>query len=643
MILAAIYIYDHFLFNDPIVLNFGGKYSYNIWENPNTIHIKREENKHYVENFFDDNAVLLNVSSLVGSNGSGKSTLLIEIIDALLHNRENNIVVFESGEQVILHNFLRTGKSLNVGEFEIANIQVDLNTIFYSPYLDFKPETSGIDLSFDNILGKDLETIFDLAPQERVVSPKQVLKHANFKRFKNLQSSDLAEDIRRVFDFPDDSFYRVSFTRYRINADSDGINFHNTPEEFQPLLHLLFSQIREDAQKIRESKRGTPEDQFILQKNLLKNYILMDLYCILVKLMEMENTYLQEGHFKKIEPYSVKHELKEKSSLELFQLWLDDYYYSKGDSKNLPDKEVLALIGFLNNKIDKIEYEEFLGGSNLFKWDLKSIFLTSDEIDELYSLEQNFINGLSKYYSKKEEDNSIYYDIINQIPNYINFEPSSRNLSSGETAMLNLFSRIHEYFDNKLLQIPSDKKYKHYILLLDEADLGFHPKWKRSFVSTLIEFSKTFFDKIGAKVQIIFTTHDAISLSDLPNQNINYLWKDDNIKKILNINNPNRPRDSFGANITDLLSNSFFLKDSLMGDFAKNKIQTTINWLNSDETSQKRNHKKIIASIDEPILRAKLEEMYFNKFNSEFTKAEKKTRLKEMAKQLGIQINFNEE
>ncbi len=643
MILAAIYIYDHFLFDEPLILNFGGKYNYNIWENPTTIHIQRKANENHVENFFDDTGILLNVSALVGSNGSGKSTLLVEIIDALLHNRENNIIVFENGDNVVLHNFLRTGKTLRIGQFEIDNREVDLNTIFYSPYLDFKPKVEGVDLSFDNVLGNDLENIFDLAPQDRLVSPKQVLKHANFKRYKNLQSSNLASQIRSVFDFPDDNLYRVSFTRYRINADAKEVNFHNTPMEFQPLLQLLFSRIREDAQSVRESKRDTPKDQFILQKNLLKNYILMDLYCILIKLMEMENTYLKEGHLKNTEPYTVKEKLKDKSSLELFKLWLEDYYYSSGNTKNLPDKEVLDLIEFLYQRIDRIEYEEFLRGSNLFDWNLKSIFLSSEEIDKLYLLEQAFINGLSKYYSRRGDDESIIYETLNQIPNYINFEPSSRNLSSGETAMLNLFSRIHEYFDNKLVQIPIDKNYGFYILLLDEADLGFHPRWKRSFVNMLIEFSKNFFDKIGAKVQIIFTTHDAISLSDLPNTNINYLWNDNTSRKIIHVSDPNRPSDSFGANITDLLSNSFFLKDSLMGDFAKNKIQSTIDWINSDETSNKDKHKNIIGLVDEPILRAKMEEMYFKKFESEMTQDEKKTRLEEMAKQFGLRINFNEE
>ncbi|NHQ72501.1 hypothetical protein HAP39_18440 [Elizabethkingia miricola] len=92
--------------------------------------------------------------------------------------------------------------------------------------------------------------------------------------------------------------------------------------------------------------------------------------------------------------------------------------------------------------------------------------------------------------------------------------------------------------------------------------------------------------------------------------------------------------NTFAANISDLLSDSFFIGDGLIGEFAKTKINETIEWLNSTreeqvkkEKSQKNKfdrlaskkgyHKKIIEIIDEPIIKSKLVEMYSEIFGNE--------------------------
>ena len=409
----------------------------------------------------------------------------------------------------------------------------------------------------------------------------------------------------------------------------------------------LYLKIREEANVIRNSKRDTPQNQFNLQKNLLKNYILMDIFCLLTRLMEIENTYLKEGHFDKINSIRPEELIKSNSAWELFKIWFEDYYYSKGRRKNLPDKEILSLLDFLFDYVDNIEFDSNQKGSIYFDWSLKSIFLETEKVDELYELERKLINSLGKYYAISDSNDNIEYRTVSQIPNYINFEPSSRNLSSGETAMLNLFSRIHEYFDiNVISEMPTERKYKQYLLLLDEADLGFHPIWKRHFVKTLIEFSAKLFQRLEAKVQIIFTTHDALTLSDLPSNNIVYIDKSSNSssRTILSDSDTHKPRHSFGANLTDLLAESFFLEDSLMGDFARDKIQNTIDWLIKENRNIERKgyHKELINMVDEPILRTKLEDMYFEVFKDEMDQERKKQHLLNIAQQYGLAINFGE-
>lgn len=158
--------------------------------------------------------------------------------------------------------------------------------------------------------------------------------------------------------------------------------------------------------------------------------------------------------------------------------------------------------------------------------------------------------------------------------------------------------------------------------MLDEADLGFHPQWKKNFVTILVTFIKDFFTKIGSEVQIVFTTHDPLTLSDLPNYNIVYLDKDINGKsEIIKYDDLKRPKKSFAANITELLADSFFVKEGLIGKFASDKIDETIKWLNSKENkSDAEYHKRLIQNIDEPIIQRKLAEMYSEKMKENLSK-----------------------
>jgi hypothetical protein len=107
-------------------------------------------------------------------------------------------------------------------------------------------------------------------------------------------------------------------------------------------------------------------------------------------------------------------------------------------------------------------------------------------------------------------------------------------------------------------------------------------------------------------------------LSDIPNSNIVYLKKEGSLVQQLGVNNEIRPSRSFGANIHELLADSFFIEDGLIGDFAKNKIEKVVTWIKKSRKVDEKgdsyeidleNNRKLISLIDEPILRSKLSEM----------------------------------
>lgn len=193
----------------------------------------------------------------------------------------------------------------------------------------------------------------------------------------------------------------------------------------------------------------------------------------------------------------------------------------------------------------------------------------------------------------------------------INYSYYWNRLSYGESVFLKLYS----HFSN-----PNFKAINP-IILIDEGDLGFHPEWQRKYLQYLINFFPQIYP--GKQIQIILTSHSPFLASDLPKENIIFLRKgedgdgtfSDGVSKkdkCIVVDGLNEKKQTFGANIHTLLSDSFFLKDGLIGEFAKNKIQKVIDYLNhaSDRNpEQDKEMQKIIDMIGEPIIKRQLQGM----------------------------------
>lgn len=266
-----------------------------------------------------------------------------------------------------------------------------------------------------------------------------------------------------------------------------------------------------------------------------------------------------------------------------------------------------------NQKIKNIkEFYNFIKTSD-YKEDKSSIILSLNEIKLFIDKYENikFAIDLFDFSPVKIDENNSNYSHI--------------SYSTGEKNILYFLSLI-----NKNLRCFK----KNIILLLDEADLGFHPQWKKKYVKILTDFLPILFAEIPGfeSVQIIFTTHDPLTLSDIPNSNVTYLKKEGEKTKVLSQNE--KPKKSFGANITDLLADSFFINDGLIGDFAKGKIEEVIKFLKKEksEINSKEECKKIIELIDEPLMREKLLEMYYEAFDEEKLKEKELKILEELAK-----------
>lgn len=174
-------------------------------------------------------------------------------------------------------------------------------------------------------------------------------------------------------------------------------------------------------------------------------------------------------------------------------------------------------------------------------------------------------------------------------------ELSFKDLSSGEQQLIfntntiiyhvNNLNSAHKSTAKEELPRP---RYTNLNVVLDEIELYYHPEYQRKFISTLIKELDTFSKNSDLtncirSMNICFLTHSPFILSDIPKSNVLRLKKGKPSDKEF--------KETFGANIHDLLANDFFLQKGFMGEFAKEKINEVIRFLNHAEATE--NIKKI--------------------------------------------------
>ena len=180
-------------------------------------------------------------------------------------------------------------------------------------------------------------------------------------------------------------------------------------------------------------------------------------------------------------------------------------------------------------------------------------------------------------------------------------------LSTGQETFLSQFALFYK------------NKKSNSILLIDEGETTMHPDWQKKYINYMIEFFK---NNMGNKnIHIILASHSPFILSDLPKENVIFLKDGEQVKGI-------EKKQTFGANIHTLLSDGFFMEEGLMGEFAKNKIQEIMDFLNSNKDIKdfyisQQQIKLIIESIGEDLLRMKLLDMYYEKFEEDELEKEK--------------------
>jgi predicted ATPase len=355
-------------------------------------------------------------------------------------------------------------------------------------------------------------------------------------------------------------------------------------------------------------------------KNILDNNKYFPKFnCLRLYLID-ENKVYKELNFLNVDKQGIKNKLAEINILDRVTI-LSLINYKVNTDKNFNVTE------FIEKEIFNIDIIlEEIKNSEDFKKDIK---IALEKLKSLTLLEHK--NNLKSddilgYYFEITLDDSDIYSPLYIFQKFSKFNDDTgietlpifeldlidsvdgklySGISSGEKTLLILI--IQTILDLTNIQNRS------FVLLYDEIEQDLHPQWQKKLIKILVDYLLTL--NHNGKIHLIITSHSPFLLSDIPKQNIIFLEKDEKTGNCINATDK-VDINPFGANIHTLLSHGFFMKDGLMGEFAKSKIDNVIKYLNNDKDttiSSDNDAQNIISIIGEPIIKRELQRMLKNK------------------------------
>ncbi len=513
---------------------------------------KCKENK-YLENFFGDN---INVTAIVGKNGSGKSS----IAECIAFNHSPKL---PNNKSIVVLYYDKTNDFLIHSE-NIKDIKLKKSNSIYAKIIDFQS------------LKDDLFNIF-------YTSGKTWFDPVNDRNQEKL--SNIVHEI----DISDYTLFE--WYAQRIQKDYS--------HKLRSFIQIwFFSRTQNTLNGLRLFKSN-----IILPKDLIKPksvYITIDPSFIRINYHNFISDQGKLRGLSNVPRYDSNEDNEYKLKLTLLQYLIPimnrDIEVDLGDLNFNTNKEKNDVIYRKINEgwdliIDEEELKDFNLDrlltllSNKQKFDIQSDF---DDIQEILNIYKALL-GYGKI------------DFLD-----FRYDPSP---SSGGEQLINLISKVYVQIEEK---IGNHHIGKSIVLILDEPDIYLHPNWQKQVIQILISFLKNNYPRIN--FHIVFTTHSPFLLSDIPKQNIIFLDTDEN-EKCTVVDGLKEKKETFGANIHTILSDSFFMEDGMMGEFAKSKIDQVIKLLNQEtlDENELKYCEQIISIIGEPIVKNQLQRMLDSK------------------------------
>ncbi len=544
----------------------------------------------------------ININAIVGSNGSGKSTL-VELLFWANYNIGCKLELFEDDYdhttydfidleifysldkysfyklgfkkgEIKKQNFKFSGSLIEQDGIEVSIQNVnDLTNYFYSIFISYSHYALN-----ELEVGEWINPLFhknDGYQTPLVLNPVRNKGILDINKEKYLLKRRLQANILETIELGKEEDSLRNLANGKIAKELDLVfNLKEFPDLMEPKDQKLIGEIKEALDKLFGVNISQEEHDFNFFVNITLNYI-----------------------FEKLLKISI----------------LYKPYYKYQDGKLI--KDVNNFLGAIKGSNSHITFK--IKGAILYLKYFKEIFNKSSiQLDERITLSIEKLSHRIKAIGKQED--FIVNTFMMAPPSYFNPDIILDNnipfdtLSSGEKQRIHSISSIAYHLIN-LNSVEAFKlkeggyiSYNYINIILDEIELYYHPEWQRMFITHLLDY----IGKINPNnlehikgLNITFLTHSPYILSDLPLSNILRL-EEGGVSKF------NRKEETFGANIYSLLSNDFLMKDGIMGEWARNKINNTITLLKDKKPiSDPDSVRTFISLIGEPIIRTKLMEM----------------------------------
>ncbi len=571
------------------------------------------KNENYV-NLFTGNVI--NVTGIIGKNGSGKSTLLhcIKMMSGKLSNLICPLVfVIRDGVSGTIKTYYYNGiNHLNMiplsvvieAEKEVQNKYniAPPNAYTIERYGNDGSNAKGLDFEFNSIATCYFSNTFDSNREDIYDGIQNISTNHKIEIFlkKYINLKEIAAQRKKLQDtiIEPRSSHILQFHKSELKGLLKFLSYANNERKSTQLINLpktliinfkfddyeyltmekrnyfLFEQKDIEAiQKIGVNQINQSKDK---RKNFLNMVILTSFYHILKKdILNHDNSLMDETR------NQIKELVKQPNNLfdNLRKIMAP---LSKIKEESTENKTINDLLGkSFENATKRIQFSD-------------SEIVSDNKAHYRIKIENSLWGVLSLIFDLQTLDDSSFMDY-----------QWGGGLSTGQEAFLIHFARLHD--------LKNNLGTKPIWLLIDEGDLYFHPEWQKKYFSELLDYIKFLFPR--NRVQIILTTHSPFIASDLPKQNLIFLKED--AEGMCKVSNNDIQIETFGSNIHELFTDSFFLADGLMGEFARTRIAQLIKELNAVERisgeEYKNNYKNRIEIIGESFIQANLFELVASK------------------------------
>lgn len=354
-------------------------------------------------------------------------------------------------------------------------------------------------------------------------------------------------------------------------------------------------------------------DSYGIDATKKMNYIELSLRLYLVyKTFSIANKYPQYSHFKPLgNVNNAFSNTKNKQEIGLVKE-LAGRIKSRGTHIELKVHQTLDFIHRIDNLEDKTVLEKPLKYEELC--DILGINTQCESVLERFNTLPSPLFAPTIYLIKDRDYKHIMNAVHAESQRKLLIEKKAiqiSQLSSGERQFIYTTSTLIYHAFN-ILSISKDERvaYRNLCFVLEEVEICFHPEYQRTFINNLLtllarmELNKTF------GICVIIVTHSPFVLSDMPKGNILYLDEGKNVTVEKHLN-------TFGANVNELLCQSFFLSGGFMGEFAKQKIESLVTFLKSEATNDywnAENAKEVIDLVGDEVIQYQLRQLYTAKF-----------------------------